>query len=314
MDLQEAQEIAFVGLALFQNCVRTILFCAFYGIYCLLFITGLYISSWKRITGWSKNTMLCLLVATFLIVTLYSSANLAINMVFLQDEVISPAPEGATVGQAVQEAVSQPLLEVGAQISNWTSSLIILIGDIIIIWRAWAVWMHNVIVKYFLAFSLLIIIGVNLADTSVDSEQSLIVAGRSLSFDWVFTALSLSMNVALTSLIAYQTWRYSRSMNVTSALGLRNTHVGRILFLLVESGAIFAIFQVLNLIFKGLDMKALNLSPLQFASLNVSVVFAYVAALNPLAIFILVETNNTYDQGSSAEQNTSHELTTFLES
>ncbi|KAF9070252.1 hypothetical protein BDP27DRAFT_1324068 [Rhodocollybia butyracea] len=311
MASQEAQaleELVLLGQALFQNFTRTILFCTFYGIYCLLFITAVYISSWKKFTGWSKNTMLCLLIATSISVTLFMTANVALNMIFLRDETIVPVP----AGKEAQAAASQPFLEVGAQISNWTSTLIFLIGDIIIIWRAWAVWMHSKIVKSFLALILLVTIVLNLADASEDSKKNLFVTGQSVTIDWVFFAISLSLNVILTLLIAYQTWKYYRFRRSTSTVTSK-TIVGRILLLLVESGAFWAIFQVLNLTFKALDLKASNLSPLQFATLIVSVFYIYVTALNPLAIFILVETNNTYDQHSGSEQNTSHaELTTVL--
>ncbi|KAE9410654.1 hypothetical protein BT96DRAFT_969021 [Gymnopus androsaceus JB14] len=311
MSAQEAQEIAYLGLALFQNFARAILSCTFLGIYCLLFAIGLYISFHKRFTGWAKKILLCLLIATFILTVLYVMGNLLVDMLLLQYEVILPLPEGFT---AEMTAISQPLLEVGAQISSWASSLIYLIGDLIVIWRAWVVWTHSKIVKLFLAFFVLVVIGINLADASVDNQKQLTVSGQTVILDCVFFALSLSVNVTLTLLIAYRTWMYHRSWDGIVILRGK-TFVGRILLLFVESGAILAIFQVLALTFQELDRSAQNLSPLQFAKLNISEIYVYVAALNPLAIFILMEIRRqtTYSYSSCFEQNGSQELTTFLE-
>ncbi|KAE9395751.1 hypothetical protein BT96DRAFT_922602 [Gymnopus androsaceus JB14] len=310
MTAEELQEIAYVGLALFQNYARAILSCTFFGIYCLLFAIGLYISSHKRFTGWAKKTLLCLLIATFILMILYVMANLLVDMLLLQYEVILPLPEGSTAETA---AVSQQLLEVGAQISNWTTNLILLIGDLIIIWRAWAVWMHSRMVKLLLALFVLVVIGVNLADAFVDNQKHLTATGQTVTLDSVFFALSLSVNVTLTLLIAYRTWTYHRSMRGISTLQGK-TLVGRILLLLVESGAILAIFQVLALTFQEKERSAQNLSPLQFSKLNVLVIYVYVAALNPLAIFTLMESRRqtTHSYSSCFEQNRSQKFTTFL--
>ncbi|KAE9384181.1 hypothetical protein BT96DRAFT_929428 [Gymnopus androsaceus JB14] len=236
---------------------------------------------------------------------------LLVDIILLQYEVILPLPEGST---AETTANSQPLLEVGAQISSWASSLIFLIGDLIIIWRAWVVWTHNKIVKKILAFFVLVVIGINLADASVDNQKKLSATGQTVILDIAFFALTLAVNVTLTLLIAYRTWMYHRSLNGIVILQGK-TFVGRILLLFVESGAILAIFQVLALAFQELDRNAQNLSPLQFAKLNISDIYVYVAALNPLAIFIIMEIRRqtTYGYSSCFEQNGSQELTTFLE-
>ncbi|KAE9391042.1 hypothetical protein BT96DRAFT_980027 [Gymnopus androsaceus JB14] len=311
MSAEEVQEIAYVGLALFQNYARAILSCTFLGIYCLLFAISLYISSYKKFTGWAKKILLCLLVTTFILTVLNVMANLLVDMLLLQYEVILPLPEGSTAEVA---AVSQPLLEVGSQISTWTSNLILLIGDLIIIWRAWAVWMHSKMVKLLLAFFVLVVIGVNLADAFVDNQKQLIVTGQTVTLDCVFFALSLSVNVTLTLLIAYRTWTYYRSLKGIFTLQGK-TFVARILILFVESGATLAIFQVLALTFNELDRNEQNLSPLQFATLNVSIIYLYVAALNPLAIFILMENRRqtTHNYSSCFEQDCGQKFTTFLE-
>ncbi|KAF9066913.1 hypothetical protein BDP27DRAFT_1423350 [Rhodocollybia butyracea] len=190
--------------------------------------------------------MLCLLVATYILVTLYLFANLAINMVFLkvslQDEVIFPVLKV----QAAQQTVSLQFLEVGAQISNWTSSLIVslqnhklllafsgsdlaltnlnllqlLIGDVTIKWRAWAVSMPSSLAeKLFLDFFCLEssagLSSVNFADTSIDNDQGFQTTGQSILLDWAFFALSLTVNIALTLLIAYQMWRAMQRLRLS---------------------------------------------------------------------------------------------------
>jgi len=195
-------------------------------------------------------------------------------------------------------ADSQTLPNVMNEISSWFSTIIILIADGIIVWRACAVWRHSRIVQGVLIFLMSANVGVNIADAAEDQLLT-ISETSSITLDWVSVLLSLAVNVVATLLIAYRAWIYHKSVHV--ALGQSSkSPVQGIFLLMVESGAILAIIQLLNIIFNKLDVDGLVGSTIDTLSRLATGLYVYAAAMSPVGIFVLVQTGNTYERSFSS--------------
>ncbi|KAE9395143.1 hypothetical protein BT96DRAFT_923061 [Gymnopus androsaceus JB14] len=174
-------------------------------------------------------------------------------------------------------------------------TLLILMGDGVVVWRVWAIWADNRVIKWTLIIFLLLDIGISLADAIRDSEANINPGTGSLvTLDWVCIVLSLTVNTIATMLIAYRAWTHHKSIQTISLN--KKTPVETILLLFVESGAILGVAQICSIIFIILDMHATELSPVDNANSLITILFQYCSALNPVALLILVQTGNTYPQ------------------
>jgi len=202
-----------------------------------------------------------------------------------------------------QEAAtdSLPLLQTMAKVSNWTGNVLITVGDAAIVWRAWGLWMNSKPVRYTLFIFMLADIGICLTDAAADTQDGIL--NNAVTLDWVFFVMSLSVNVLATTLIAYRAWTYHKSIQETTARPRKHkTQVERILLLLVESGAIFAVFQIVAVTFDELAVTIQIASPVDIAALYFGNIYTYASAFNPVAIFVLVNTQNTYQDSVQIEE------------
>ncbi|KAF9060149.1 hypothetical protein BDP27DRAFT_1430403 [Rhodocollybia butyracea] len=201
----------------------------------------------------------------------------------------------------------QSQILVYAKMQNWLQNIIGLIADGVIAWRAWAVWMDNKKVKWTLFVLMFADIaptpGVSLADAvATDIGYDHQDLSQSQILDGVTFVLSLSVNMVATCLIAFRAWTHHKSMR-SILIRRKRSKVEEILLLLVESGAIFALLQLLVLILDELETNIGHIDEhLLFAAISINQVYAMAAGLNPVAIFILVQTKNTYEQSFHLEE------------
>ncbi|KAF9065834.1 hypothetical protein BDP27DRAFT_1366100 [Rhodocollybia butyracea] len=144
--------------------------------------------------------------------------------------------------------------------------------------------------------------GASIADGIGDSlAASLAHFNNAITLDWVTVVLSLSVNIIATCLIAFRAWSHHRSVGLIS-FKKKQTKGQRILLLLVESGGVYALFQLFSVITNALSVNALPASPVAFAAFLAAQVYVSAAALNPVAIIIIVQTQNTYEESFQLEE------------
>ncbi|KAE9404517.1 hypothetical protein BT96DRAFT_935654 [Gymnopus androsaceus JB14] len=277
MTPDEAQEIADVGQVLFVDFEYLIINCTLYAFFISVYIYSQTYTPFRRkdTTGWAGQLLIGLLGTAFVIVTLNTLAY----------GIIVSLPGGLPAQE--DAADSQPLLNVWGVIEIWTGNLIYLMADTIIVWRAWAIW-DNRPVHWLLSILMFANIGVNIADSVADTRAELEDLVSGVTLDWVNVALSFAVNVVATSLIAYKAWDHHKAVKGISTRN-KKTPVESILLLLVESGAIFGILQV------ALDVNQIPESNIGQAEGVIGNFYNFTAALNPVAIFILVQTQTTYE-------------------
>ncbi|KAF5369135.1 hypothetical protein D9757_011082 [Collybiopsis confluens] len=185
-------------------------------------------------------------------------------------------------------------------IQLFLNATIILVGDFVICWRAWVLLSEDKFWRYFLALAMIINIGINIADPVYDvPNMKSELKGVFNVLDWLSVACSSIVNLIATSLIAWKAWSHYRLSRETSIWRVgRQSHRARwVLLLIIESGALFLVLQLFALAtetgssFSGStfdkDLTFVTVAKVAGSLWNVS------AALYPLAIIILVHTNNS---------------------
>jgi len=105
--------------------------------------------------------------------------------------------------------------------------------------------------------------------------------------------MNLAVNTEATLLIVYRAWTHHKS--VQSISRNKKSQVEAILLLFIESGALFAACQILNIVIRALDVNSILNTPVNICSLFFTDLYTISAAFSPVAIVILVQTRSDYE-------------------
>ncbi|KIK54152.1 hypothetical protein GYMLUDRAFT_917537 [Collybiopsis luxurians FD-317 M1] len=126
----------------------------------------------------------------------------------------------------------------------WTSTINLLIADTLVIWRAWAIWRGNKLAQ-------LIWIALGLSNTVFNILSVTIWnfngPGATYIEQNLYLLISFIVNALATVAIAYKAWIHSRATSVFGKEYQRSSggrpRVGKILWVVTESGVVFCIIQ-----------------------------------------------------------------------
>ncbi|ETW84156.1 hypothetical protein HETIRDRAFT_415863 [Heterobasidion irregulare TC 32-1] len=194
-----------------------------------------------------------------------------------------------------------------------------LIGDAIVVWRAWVLWRNspkvmtvpivlwtcsvgpksrpkfhdNTEVTFNLSLIIVasVLFGVfQIISISVPTHRMGIMTGYSQLASWAF---ELATNIVATSLIGYKTWTYRRFIRQNIIGKNRKTSIQKILAILVESGILYC-FVWIALIVCGTvpisGVRAVDAGASADLFLSVS---SHIAGIYPTIIVVLVSMQNT---------------------
>ncbi|KAF9058773.1 hypothetical protein BDP27DRAFT_1342961 [Rhodocollybia butyracea] len=267
MTPEEAHEIVQVGSRIMYNVRGEILDWSLYGMYCLVNKEG---------APWPRRVLISFLSVAFIIMTLEISAELMYELVIIK----SLSPRNII-------AHTQPTTIAWNMIIKWTINLIYLIADTVIVWRAWAICGENRLIKWTLTILMLTVVGVNIADPVVDTRSIVLSENTqsAITLDWVAVVVSLVVNIIATFLIAHRAWTHHKAFRSVSSESEKSSKIQAILLLLVGSGIILGIIQLICIVLQALTVDASQGSA---TALDKSSFYLYVTAMDPLIIFILV--------------------------
>ncbi|KAJ3821723.1 hypothetical protein F5878DRAFT_709425 [Lentinula raphanica] len=167
----------------------------------------------------------------------------------------------------------------------WIPTIIALLDDCIIVWRAWILFQQDKFVRLSLMALMMANIGVNVADCIWSDIELQLEMTRFTTLDWLSFALTLAVNLYATILIALKAWHHHRFMK--DALLYKKTRAQHILLLLVESGAIYCTIQTVYEVLLLLEIyTTVDTSFIRNTSITMSV-YVLVAACYPVAVMIL---------------------------
>ncbi|KAF9021381.1 hypothetical protein BDZ89DRAFT_1071462 [Hymenopellis radicata] len=181
-----------------------------------------------------------------------------------------------------------------------------LVGDSVVIWRAWVLWTGvslrkriiafmapAVILTISLIFAIIALVCLGESSFSAASSSPLSDSRTCLWAEPISWALSLLTNVVTTALVGVMAWEHRRLLMIAPGQLHSKSKVNKIMVLLVESGFIYCLFwltQVINFI----EMPDGNIYYLYFV---LSRMGDQISGLYPTVIIVLVSLQQTvYDQ------------------
>ncbi|KAF9063520.1 hypothetical protein BDP27DRAFT_1426773 [Rhodocollybia butyracea] len=204
-------------------------------------------------------------------------------------------------------------------------TILLLVSDIIVVWRAWILLSPNRFWRSILALLTVINIILNILDCAADalfyllmesaqseasfntsslSGVSKLILNYSGILDLVSISTSLLVNAVATILIGWKAWIHYKSM--TEAAIYKRSYALKVLLLFVESGAIFCAIQLVCIVlfptiqgksWKGFDRSIDLKFPLSGPDVNAqpeknypSVVLIFATAFYPITVAILIHT------------------------
>ncbi|KAE9395568.1 hypothetical protein BT96DRAFT_922766 [Gymnopus androsaceus JB14] len=277
MTPSEAKFIAYIGSSIYSETCQWMVACILYGAFLIPAILAIYLFLENGLQGYRRKIIFSVLILVVLVATWNYLPAFAIPLIMVK---FDTRAEESVVAENV---AINPWLD---QIS-WPSIITLLISDGIVAWRAWVIWPGSKIIQYTLITLMFGNIVLNLAGNIFQNVQMDFVTSNSLSMVAIF--ISLGVNITATAMIGLKIWYHHRTTRILHWSKKRTfSPAGRILLLLVESGALFCIVQLITAILNILNNYTALLSSLQFAYLILIQFFLGLTSIYPMVIMILI--------------------------
>ncbi|KAI9441267.1 hypothetical protein H4582DRAFT_1365159 [Lactarius indigo] len=251
---------------------------AFFGAYIILTFTAVYLLARREKTVTSIFMMVLTLVMFGV-----SMAYFILDIILVSNGVLHPQeyPEtvidlwgGVTTAQIICQGINSVL------------------GDSIVIWRAWVVWGRQLSV---VVAPLVLLFGVAFSSFGAAVAQSRVFADPSYlavfnKFMIALPSLTLATNVTATALILWRVWAFHLSIRKVEhhgAITHGTVQLHRLLNILIESGGLYCLTWLLLLCFN------LTGSPASHVFLSI---IGQLTGIYPTLIIVLVSINSTQDR------------------
>ncbi|KAJ7575304.1 hypothetical protein C8J56DRAFT_1119667 [Mycena floridula] len=183
----------------------------------------------------------------------------------------------------------QPETSSGPPVHELTRSLLLIFGDGIVVWRAWAIWHGQRSVIILPGLTLLatfaLLLAVNILNTIAFVDPNF-AHGKVASLQIAGATMSIVTNLMATNLIGLKTYQHWKFMKDT--IGPGRSAAGKVLMFLTESGIVYIGFQIINTCLSSIDTNlgtALDIATRIWASIMITV-----SAIYP-SLVILIVTN-----------------------
>ncbi|RDB27835.1 hypothetical protein Hypma_002326 [Hypsizygus marmoreus] len=243
------EEILFLGKVgqLIDNGVAWVITLTFlHGVFVLLF--GMSTASIIR-RGMKKLPQLAMFIVTlasFIVATLYLGAQMASLSITVRTFFIGNTELSFPAKLEIYRRKVFPTNLIIA----WASEIVPIISDAVVIWRAWVIftldrrWLLIGPIALWVG-TIASALGYLVLTSSFDGVQGLNTGGTQQNLFTANIALSFATNVAATLLIGYKLWALRATVSVFSQKTSMPVHV---LIVLVESGVIYCVLQLVTLV------------------------------------------------------------------
>jgi len=186
-------------------------------------------------------------------------------------------------------------LDLSDIMTTWANTIILLIADMIVFWRAWVLLQNSTFSKIALTVLLGADICINIADCIWDqvNAQALNMTASGISvLDWVSIAISLGFNAVATLCISWKAWTHYHMCKQASSS--RKSQVQHILLLFIESGLVICGIQAIATVLEALFAPETSTTGFLASAFNIfSNLQGVMLAWYPAAVVILVKTSNS---------------------
>ncbi|KAF8074489.1 hypothetical protein FPV67DRAFT_583146 [Lyophyllum atratum] len=243
------------GLRILDNTASITTSTLLYGTFVLLFFVSTSTLFRRHARSPSTWVMFGMTVTSFVLASLYWAAYAAFLVRYLRKTLLD------SVHRPLDDTRLDDIDESDFKIDRitvCTRQVLQIVGDMIVVWRAWALCMDH---RWAILLPLALLFGTCassfafLALTStLDGYNAYIFDGERVTAALYKAAnsLSLATNVFSTSLIAYILWSHRKHWNIT--IGGSWSRAQTILLMIIESGALYGAFQLMTVIVVNQDI------------------------------------------------------------
>lgn len=285
-----------IGLTIYHTTISIFIEAICWGFYALLFFFSVYIQSSNGLKSIRNKIMLLATCTLFLT----STALLSLNFVWLLRNKIKLTLLIPDANISLEDRYDASRAEIGrfGTPSEALFMLNMLIGDTVVIWRAYVIWDKRVTMILFPVVCLLAALGFAITDViclhASDSPHSSTIPVGSRVCVWaepISWGLSLLTNILSTSLIAIKAWLLRQAFKEVMGPHSRKTWAQRVLILLVESGFIYCLFWIGEIVL-FLDFD--ETSNLQYLWDFFAAIGDQISGIYPTAIIVLVSLQKSF--------------------
>ncbi|KAJ7575312.1 hypothetical protein C8J56DRAFT_1032560 [Mycena floridula] len=254
-----------------------------------LLLTKMHQVSIKNNKTTATWALCALLTVIFSITTTSVCLDVAISFKLMIGALIKNPELELSERLEIANASIKRMLLAESWLNGRSNSLLLILGDGIVVWRAWAIWdgQHRVIIlpgltllaafALFLAENILQTIPSNPTNFLDGKLASLITGGATMS---IVTNL---IAIILIGLKTYQHWKFMKD-----TIGPGRSAAGKVLMFLTESGIVYIAFQIINISLSTLDTT--QGTALDIATRIWTIIMNSVSAIYP-SLVILIVTN-----------------------
>lgn len=295
MASEQEGQLQFPGPTLVGGIGTVIAISFFLGFYTLL----VFIVILRQPSTRPKLTTIVLCLSSFMIAAAYWALRVASLLVVLtQPDFVEDTTPSL---QAKHASATTKLYRLIVAIA-WIASLVPILNDAVIIWRAWVLFPMQkwwACISVFLWMSTVVTRVTQLAFLARPLGVKGFLSGTNHLTTKLVTAcvsLSLATNVVATSSIAYGLWRHRKLLAAYHSEGKRGDHVQKTLGLLVESGAVFCILQFITLILNAFPFR-LPYSKVNLAAEAFHASYTELSAMYPTLVMFLAKGQGLFTEG-----------------
>ncbi|KAF5382827.1 hypothetical protein D9757_007322 [Collybiopsis confluens] len=293
-----------VGYIIFYDIVHMICALTMYGNVVFATMVALHLFLRDGIRGRPRKFLLVCVLVLFLVSTWSFVSSFGARVVRIKVGLIVPSTSSASDSLKARIDAANIASLPWNRMDAPSVTLILLIGDAIVSWRAWALWHANLPLSWLIVILMLTNTAVNVAEAVIDTRGMFSDGQNStLTLDIASIYVSLVTNIVATGLIGLKAWLHHRTTKVApNAVGRT---VQRTFSLLVKAGSIFITIQAFYAILFVIDLQQDNASA-DMAYTIISPLFIIALILYPLAVIILV----SLESSAAEDVHEAHEAVT----
>ncbi|GLB44541.1 hypothetical protein LshimejAT787_1701680 [Lyophyllum shimeji] len=290
MTPSERSLVQHVGVMFLNNLARLAVYTFLYGVFIFLSWISARISIQRGLNSRPKWTTFGVTLTCFVLASLFWSAYFAGFVIQMKRILMDgPLPDATRL-----EAINREIFPL-EELQYWTLLVAPLIGDSMVIWRAWVILGQE---RWFMLVPLALLLGTagtSLTYAVVTSKYATIVADQVGHNQYTtklynsFLALSLATNATTTLLILYKLWTLRRLTGEFTFS--RPSRVQKVLVVIVESGVAFGLLQVISLILNFLSFP-LD-SPSYVSETCIVAIYTFITPMYPTLVVVLVNQQST---------------------
>ncbi|KAJ6492825.1 hypothetical protein C8R47DRAFT_1119923 [Mycena vitilis] len=307
----DAQVLYRYGLDITQNAVGIIWETIFMSAYGVFFSVAVYTIFRKGFRRRSSIAMLCVVVYLYASSLTLWALNVTFwfknTRIFLMDESNTPLVDRIDAGNAYLATLGTPM--------EALFMFNMVVGDTVVIWRAWVLYQRMLWVVAIPCVMLLMSLIFSVVDITCLtgagwSAQTTVASGGAVCShaELISWAFSFGTNVTCTILIGYKAWHHRQSMkSLNMTKNTRRISTNKLLSILVESGFIYCLFWLTQLIlFFDISRRSPTVYVYElFASMG-----DQISGMYPTLIVLIVNLHQTIWEPSNEHSNSNGTVST----